>query len=108
MLEVNVNMIKDLGLTVEDLILLRLIDMHSEGREEFNLSYKEILDDLPIMFHSSERSNITKLRKMLNKESVQKFVTRQIKQQGRGKGALVTFKVNKDNLKKLNIKGIIK
>ena len=44
---------------------------------------------------------------MLNKEGMQNFITRTIKQQGRGLGAKVEFKINSDNVKNLNTKGIV-
>ena len=44
---------------------------------------------------------------MLNKEGMQNFITRTIKQQGRGLGAKVEFKINGDNVKSLNTKGIV-
>jgi hypothetical protein len=45
---------------------------------------------------------------MLNKEGVKKFITRETKQLGRGKGATTIFYVNKNNIQKLNVKNIVK
>ena len=70
---------------------------------------KQIIKDLPIIFNSSsESTNIKKIRNMLNKEGVKKFITRETKQLGRGKGATTIFYVNKNNIQKLNVKNIVK
>ena len=98
------------SLNAEDIVLISYLElMNSEiGKDnQFSISYLKIIDDLPILFNSTERSNIAKLRKMLNKEGVQNFVTRTITQQGRGLGAKVEFKINNDNVKSLNTKGIV-
>lgn len=99
-------------LTIDDLVLLSAIELFATERDldndcKFIMSYNEIIGELPVLFNSSERSNIAKLRKILNKEGVQKFVTREISQRGRAKGALVVFTINKELLKELNVKGIV-
>lgn len=98
------------NLNAEDIILISYLELiNSEiGKDnQFSIGYNKIINDLPILFSSTERSNIAKLRKMLNKEGMQNFITRTIKQQGRGLGAKVEFKINSDNVKNLNTKGIV-
>ena len=98
------------NLNAEDIILISYLELiNSEiGKDNhFSIGYSKIINDLPILFNSTEKTNISKLRKMLNKEGMQNFITRTIKQQGRGLGAKVEFKINSDNVKNLNTKGIV-
>ena len=98
------------NLNAEDIILISYLELiNSEiGKDnQFSIGYSKIINDLPILFSSTERSNIAKLRKMLNKEGMQNFITRTIKQQGRGLGAKVELKINSDNVRNLNTKGIV-
>lgn len=109
---IDFDLFVDNKLNCEDLVIISYFELiaNTEGDgESFNKGYSEIIKDLPLIFQSkSENANIKKLRSILNKEGVKQFVTREIKQQGRGKGALTTFKLDIEKTKKLNVKGIVK
>ena len=86
-----------------------LISEKEELGEEFELPYNRIINDLPIIFNSkSYEANSVKLRRMLDKEGMKKFITREILKKGREFGTVVLFKLNKTNIEKLNVKGIVK
>lgn len=98
------------NLNTEDLILISYIDLRlSEiNSSKGVINYNDILKDLPIIFNSrSEQVNIKKLRKMLGNENIKKFITREIKQLGKAKGAITVFYVNKENVDMLRVRGLV-
>lgn len=112
MFSCNMEMVTELDFKLEDLVILNSIELFANEKDTdrdgiFELSYKEIIESLPIIFNSSERSNVAKLRNFLNKDSVKKFVTREVAQQGRGKGALVTFTIDRDMFDKIKIRNLL-
>lgn len=109
MLHTNMEIVIENNLTIEELIVLSALDLISEQKhtDTFDYKYMDLINSLPIVFRSTERGNVKKLRQMLNKDGVKNFVTRTTKQLGRGNGACVTFYLDKEKLKKLNVKGII-
>lgn len=112
MITCNLMMVQELDLKLEELVVLSSIELFANEKDlnndnTFELSYKEIIDSLPIIFNSSERSNVAKLRNFLNKDSIKKFVTREIVQQGRAKGALVIFTIDREMFNKIRIRNLI-
>lgn len=112
MLKCNMEMVREYQLSLDDLVLISAIELFANEKDldndnKFDMQYSELIESLPILFNSSERSNIAKLRKFLNRESIKHFVTRDITQQGRAKGAKVTFTINRHEVNKLNVKGLI-
>lgn len=113
MLDYNIELAKELNLNLEELVLLSAIELFANEKDldngnKFEMPYLELIERLPILFNSTTRSNIAKLRKMLNKENIQLFVKREIIQRGRARGASVIFSIDKEMLNKLNVKNIIK
>ena len=45
---------------------------------------------------------------MLDKEGMKKFITRDILRKGREFGTVVLFRLNKENILKLNVEGVVK
>lgn len=110
MTNINNELAIENNLNTEDIVLISYFEFVNKMKgcnNEFVIGYNEIINDLPILFNSTERSNVAKLRKMLNKEGVKVFITRSISQQGRGLGAKVLFKINRDKVEELNVKGIV-
>ena len=110
MLKINMDIVNELNLNIDDVCLIAGIEdiFDFKGADSSCIiSYKEIIDDLPILFNSTEKSNIVKLRNMLEREGIKSLITKTIKQQGRGKGALVTFTMDRQKVKELNVKGIL-
>ena len=98
-------------LTVNDLCILSLLNEVAKEKKSdvFKYSYSEIMEDLPIIFKNEDYDSNSKiLRNILNKKTVKKFVNREIDRKGRYLGTIVTFKLNRDNINKLNIDGIDK
>ena len=109
MTNVNMDLAIKSNLNTEDLVLISYVERIVGELNCKEINYKQIIKDLPIIFNSSsENTNIKKIRNMLNKEGVKKFITRETKQLGRGKGATTIFYVNKNNIQKLNVKNIVK
>ena len=111
-MQFNMEMAINNNLNLNDLILLSFLELQvnkNSDNGECAISYNEIIKSLPILFNSkAEVTNLARLRNSLNKEGFQKFITKEIIQEGRSKGAKVIFKLNKENLNKLNVKGIVK
>lgn len=109
MLDINFELAMANDLSMDDLVLIRYIDLSVEEigdtlNGEAIISYEKVIEELPIVFNSNSRgSNVKKHRNMLNKEGVKKFITRETKQLGRGKGATTKFKVDKPNIDKLKL-----
>ena len=98
------------NLDVKDVTVISLLDLISKekGKDEFDFSYSEIINHLPFIFDGvSMQSNTVRLRRILDKEGMQNFVTRSIRNEGPHKGRILTFKLNKENIKKLNVEGIV-
>lgn len=100
------------NLNLNDLIILSFIELQVDERginNECAISYSEIIKGLPIIFDSKANvTNLARLRATLNKDGIEKFITKEIIQEGRSKGAKVIFRLNRENLNKLNVKGIVK
>lgn len=111
-MQFNMELAINNDLNINDLIVLSFIELQVDKRGDGDkciISYNEIIENLPIIFNSKSKvTNLARLRAVLNKESIEKFVTKEIEQEGRGKGAKITFKINRENLNKLNVKGIVK
>ena len=99
------------NIDIKDITLISYLSLVSESEnlgEEFELPYSRIINDLPIIFNSkSYEANSVKLRRMLDKEGMKNFVTRDILKKGREFGTVVLFKLNKENILKLNVKGVV-
>lgn len=110
-MNINFEMAITNNIDVKDITLISYLSLVSEQEklgDEFELSYPKIINDLPIIFNSkSFDANSVKLRRMLDKEGMKKFVTRKILKKGRDFGTVVLFKLNKSNIEKLNAKGIV-
>jgi hypothetical protein len=111
-MSVNFEMAISNNIDVKDITLISYLSLVSEREnlgEEFELPYAKIINDLPIIFNNkSYEANSVKLRRMLDKEGMKKFITREILKKGREFGTVVLFKLNKPNIEKLIIKGIVK
>ena len=111
-MNINFEMAIRNNIDVKDITLISYLSLISEKEklgEEFELPYNRIINDLPIIFNSkSYEANSVKLRRMLDKEGMKKFITREILKKGREFGTVVLFKLNKTNIEKLNVKGIVK
>jgi hypothetical protein len=44
---------------------------------------------------------------MLGNENIKKFVTREIKQLGKAKGAITIFYINRENVDMLRVRGLV-
>ena len=99
------------NMNIKDLTLISYLALVSEKNnwgDEFEYSYTQIIKDLPIIFNSkSYDANCVKLRRMLDKEGMQKFIERDLLRKGRELGSVIKFKLNKENIKELNVKGIV-
>ena len=99
------------NIDIKDITLISYLSLVSEKEnlgEEFEFPYSRIINDLPIIFNSkSYEANSVKLRRMLDKEGMKNFVTRDILKKGREFGTVVLFKLNKENILKLNVKGVV-
>ena len=107
----NINYVIESQLTSKDLCLIGLLDTISKEKNSdiFQYSYKEIIDDLPLVFKSkTHKANLVMLRRILDRKEVQKFVTREINKKGYPRGSIVTFTLNRKNIDKLRIEGIVK
>ena len=61
------------------------------------------------MFKSkTHKANLVMLRRILDRKEVQEFVTREINKKGYPRGSIVTFTLNRKNIDKLGIEGIVK
>lgn len=111
-MSVNFEMAISNNINVKDITLISYLSLVSEREnlgEEFELPYAKIINDLPIIFNNkSYEANAVKLRRMLDKEGMKKFITREILKKGREFGTGVLFKLNKQNIEKLIIKGIVR
>lgn len=111
-MNINFEMAISNNIDVKDITLISYLSFISEKEklgEEFELPYNRIINDLPIIFNSkSYEANSVKLRRMLDKDGMKKFITREILKKGREFGTVVLFKLNKTNIEKLNVKGIVK
>ena len=100
------------NIDIKDLTLISYLYLVSEKEnlgEEFEFPYSRIINDLPVIFNSkSYEANSDKLRRMLDKEGMKKFITRDILRKGREFGTVVLFKLNKENILKLNAEGVVK
>ena len=109
-MSINFDLAMKNNLNTEDLILISYIDLKLSEMNSSKcvINYNDILKDLPIIFNSrSEQVNVKKLRKMLSNENIKKFVTREIKQLGKAKGAITIFYINRENVDMLRVKGIV-
>lgn len=109
-MNVNFEMALANNLDVKDLTLLSYLDLKSEEKnsDEFELLYSQIIEDLPLIFNSKNyASNTVKIRRMLEKEGMKNFVHRDIFKRGNKYGTVTFFRLNKENIKKLNVKGIV-
>lgn len=107
----NINYVIENQLTSKDLCLIGLLDTVSKEKnsDTFQYSYKEIIDDLPLVFKSkTHKANLVMLRRILDRKEVQKFVTREINKKGYPLGSIVTFTLNRKNIDILDIEGIVK
>ena len=99
------------NIDIKDITLISYLSLISEREnlgEEFEFPYSRIINDLPIIFNSkSYEANAVKLRRMLDKEGMKNFVTRDILKKGREFGTVVLFKLNKENILKLNVNGVV-
>jgi hypothetical protein len=111
-MNINFEMAISNNIDVKDITLISYLSLISEKEklgEEFEFAYSRIINDLSIIFNSkSYEANSVKLRRMLDKEGMKKFITREILKKGREFGTVVLFKLNKSNIEKLNVKGIVK
>ena len=86
------------NIDIKDMTLISYLSLISEENklgDVFEWSYEKIIYDLPIIFNSkSYDANSVKLRRMLDKEGMKKFITRDIKRKGREYGTVVIFKLN--------------
>lgn len=106
----NMNVALENDLSINDVVVIALIDGISKKRGVGNkcvIGYDEIISEIPLIFNSSSQTNLKRLRAILNKESVERFVSRDIVQLGRGKGAEVTFTINKEMIDRLEFNDII-
>ena len=107
----NINYVIESQLTSKDLRLIGLLDTISKEKSSdiFQYSYKEIIEDLPLIFkHEDYDHNSKILRKTLDKKTVKNFVSRKIDRKGRHLGSIMTFELNRANMDKLDIEGIVK
>ena len=110
MLNIDFSLANKNNLSADDLVFISYIELKlQEGEKDSGIiAYKEILRELPIVFNSkSEQVNLKKLRRMLDNENMSRFITREIKQLGRGVGATTIFYINRENVDKLKIKGLV-
>ena len=110
MLNIDFELANQNNLSAEDLVFISYIELKLQEKKSDKgvITYKEILNELPIVFNSkSEQVNLKKLRRMLDNENMNKFITREVKQLGRGVGATTIFHINKENIDKLKIKGLV-
>ena len=99
------------NLNINDICILGLLNTVAKEKNSdiFQYSYKEIIDDLPLVFKSkTHKANLVMLRRILDRKEVQKFVTREINKKGYPRGSIVTFTLNRKNIDKLGIEGIVK
>lgn len=109
-MNLNMEMAIANGLDVKDITVISLLDLISneKGSDVFEYSFTEIIKSLPIVFDGiSIEANSVRLRRILDKEGMQKFVTRKSTHKGRGLGIIVTFNLNRKNIDLLNVKGLI-
>lgn len=98
-------------LNINDICILGLLNTIAKEKNSdvFQCSYKEIMNELPLIFKSKDYDfNSKTLRKTLDKKTVKNFVNREIDRKGRGIGSIMTFKINRENINKLDIEGIVK
>ena len=110
-MSINFEMALSNNIDVRDLTLISYLSFVSEKGnlgEEFEFPYSKIINDLPLIFNNkSYEANTVKLRRMLDKQGMKKFVEKKVIKKGREFGTVILFKLNKENIKSLNIKGII-
>ena len=107
----NIAYVMENNLSVDDICILSLLDTVAKEKNSdiFQYSYKEIIEDLPLIFkHEDYDHNSKILRKTLDKKTVKNFINRELDRKGRGIGCIVTFKLNRKNIDKLDIEGIVK
>ena len=107
----NIAYVMENNLSVDDICILSLLDTVAKEKNSdiFQYSYKEIIEDLPLIFkHEDYDHNSKILRKTLDKKTVKNFVNRKIDRKGRHLGSIMTFELNRANMDKLDIEGIVK
>lgn len=107
----NLSMVTENDLSLNDLVLLSYLELKINKygiNGEYSISYDKIIKDLPLIFNAkANTTNLARLRTSLNKEGFQNFITREIIQEGRSKGAKIIFRANQNNLDLLGVKGIV-
>lgn len=111
-MNINFEMAIANNIDVKDITLISYLSFVSEKEnlgEEFEFPYSRIINDLPIIFNNkSYEANTVKLRRMLDKEGMKKFIGKKVLKKGREFGTVILFKLNKENIEALNVKGIVK
>ena len=107
----NITYVMENNLNVNDICILGLLNTVAKEKNSdiFQYSYKEIMEDLPLIFKYEDYDCNSKiLRKTLDKDTVKNFVNRSMERKGRGIGSIMTFTLNRENIDKLDIEGIVK
>lgn len=111
-MNINFEMAIANNIDVKDITLISYLSFVSEKEslgEEFEFPYSRIINDLSIIFNNkSYEANTVKLRRMLDKEGMKKFIGKKVLKKGREFGTVILFKLNKENIEALNVKGIVK